>query len=171
MSPLDWLVAQVEAPGALAALIQSLAIIAALLSAGQFWRAERRRRLAAERREMTALAEIADHACDLVLAVADALRDEVNAHDFVEQFERRLLIDADLMLEAIPPNALPSLSLLRPLFELRWTVERSLEVADWLVEALRESDRDGWREAVEETQSLAERAALAADAFRRYARG
>jgi hypothetical protein len=74
-----------------------------------------------------------------------------------------------MMLEAIAPQGLPSVSLLRPLFELRWTIERSLELADWLVDIVRETERDGWREAAEETRSLAERAALAADAFRGFA--
>jgi hypothetical protein len=171
MDPLAWLIGQVSAPGALAALVQAAAVVLALLYGVGVVRGERRRRRLAERREVEALVEIADHACDLVVAVADALRDEVNAHDFAEQFERRQLIDADLMLEAVPPQALPSLSLLRPLFDLRWTVERSLELADWLVDTIDEPNREGWREAAEETQALAERAAVASDAFRRFARG
>jgi hypothetical protein len=166
----DWLSLQIQAPGALAALVQALSVLLFLLIALRVWRNDRVRRRAAERREIEALAEIADHACDLVVAVSDALGDEVNAHEFAESFERRQLIDADMMLEAIPPQALPSLSLLRPLFELRWTVERSLELADWLVEAIRDAEREGWREAADETRSLAERAAFAADAFRRVAR-
>jgi hypothetical protein len=165
----DWLTAQLLGPGVLVGLLQPLVLFFVLVLALRAWRSDRRRQYRVERRESDALAAIADHACDLVVAVADALRDEVNAHEFVEQFERRLLIDADLMLDAIPPASLPSLGLLRPLFELRWTVERSLELADWLVDTLDTGDREGWREAAEETRTLAERAAVAADAFRGFA--
>ena len=169
MTPLDWLAAQLNAPGLLAAGIEALAVMLALVYATRATRVEQRRRRLIERREAVALAEIADHACDLVVGVAEALRDEVNAHEFAELFERHLLIDADLMLEAIPPQSLPSLALLRPLFELRWAIERSLELADWLVETIQQGERDGWREAAEETQALAERAAIAAESFRRHA--
>jgi hypothetical protein len=165
----SWLAAQLTAPGALVAVLQAASVLAVLCWAVAQSGAARRRQLATDRREAEALAELADHACDLVIAVADALRDEVNAHDFAETFERRQLIDADLMLDAIQPQSLPSVGLLRPLFELRWTLERSLELADWLVDALQAPDRDGWREAASETRSLAERAALAADAFRQFA--
>ena len=167
---IDWLTAQLQAPGALAAFLQAGAVIALMLLLLSRTSRETARRRAAERREADAMAEIADHACDLVVAVADAMRDEVNAHEFAETFERRQLIDADLMLDAIPPHALPSLGLLRPLFELRWAVERSLELAEWLVDAVRDPDRDGWREAAEEIAGVAERAALAAESFRGFAR-
>ena len=165
-----WLTAQLSAPGALASLLGLLVVTLALLATYVTWRQDGARRRHARAREIIALAEIADHACDLVVEVADALRDEVNAGDFVERFDRRTLIDADLMLEAIPAQSLPSLTLLRPLFELRWTVERSLEVADWLAEIVGAADREGWRATATETASLAQRAALAADAFRALAR-
>jgi hypothetical protein len=165
-----WLSTQINAPGALASLVGLLAIILVMLCMLVLWRGDGRRRRRARFREVVALAEIADHACDLVVEVADALKDEVNAADFVERFDRRALIDADLMLDAVPTQALPSLTLLRPLFELRWTVERSLEIADWLAEIIGEAEREGWRATAKETAGLAQRAALAADAFRALAR-
>jgi hypothetical protein len=170
MSLLDYLTQQVIAPGALAALIQAGSVSFALLLLLRFWRQDRRQQLRVAAREADALTDIADHAFDLVVAVSDAMRDEVNAQDFVESFDRRLLIDADLMLDSIHNSALPTLTLLRPLFDLRWTIERTLEIADWLTEIVEDRERTGWRETAGEMLSLAERAAVAADAFRRYSR-
>ena len=169
MELIDYLSRQADAPGALAGFLQALAVIATLLTVVRLWRADRQRERRTTAREAEALADIADYACDLVIHVSDALRDEVNAQDFVEGFDRRLLIDADLMLESVPTGSLPSLTLLRPLFELRWAVERSLEIADWLAEAIEDPDRTGWREVATEMSGLTERTAIAAEAFRTVA--
>lgn len=165
----DWLSAQLEAPGAFGSLLLALAVLCGVFLPLVYWRRDRRRRRLIARREAAALAEIADYVCDLVVAVGDSLRDEVNAVDFRYSFERRQLVDAERMLEAIPASALPSLALLRPLFELRWALERSHDVAEWLEQAMDDPDREGWRETAAEMRELAERAAVAAEAFRQVA--
>jgi hypothetical protein len=165
----EWLLRQLDAPGALGGFLTMLAVTFGILLAVRLARADRRHRGEATLREAQALAGIADHVCDLVVEVSDALRDEVNAHDFLDRFDRRQFIDAAEMLNYVPGSVLPSLALLRPLFDLRGALDRATEVADWIGEAMQDPERDGWREVAAEMSTLARRAAVAADAFRRVA--
>jgi hypothetical protein len=164
----DWLTSQLNAPGALFALIQLAVIVLLMLLPLRLWRLDRRRAGGARAAEARALADIADYICDLTVTVNDALRDEVTAQEFVESFDLRDLAEADLMLGAIAPQSLPSLLLLRPLFDLRWGLERTQEIAQRIHDMMDDPARTSWQETRTEISDLAERQVAATEEFRRF---
>jgi hypothetical protein len=165
----DWLGRQLDTPGALFALIQLVVILLLVLLPLRLWRLDRRRASAIRAAEARSLADIADYICDLTVAVNDALRDEVTAQEFVETFDRQELDEAALMLGAIAPQSLPSLLLLRPLFELRWGLEQTQAIALRIQEIMEDPARTSWQETRSEISDLAERQVAATEEFRRFA--
>jgi hypothetical protein len=165
----DWLSRQLDAPGALFALIQLAVIVLLVWLPLRLWRLDRRRAGALRAAEARALADIADYVCDLTVAVNDALRDEVTAQEFVETFDPRELDDAVLMLGTITPQSLPSLLLLRPLFDLRRGLDDTREIASRIQDIMADPARSLWQETRAEISDLAERQVAAAEEFRRFA--